>query len=928
MALFCIEQNIKAYDFSVDGIYYTIINANTKLESAQVTNAPDKYTGSIVIPDSIEYNGKKYRISISDYAFKNCDELDSISVGVTILSRENFGLSGVKYMKILSTVKNIDSYVFIGCDQLEEIDFAESPDTLFVTDVGYVPSSFSEYCKSLKKLSIGRQIIDISEDNYLQHELFTDLPNLQELYIGKYVKYIAQDGFKSSKSTIKKIYFNAQKVYTTTKEPFRNMSTESVTIGINVKYLPYGLFSNNDSLKYVTFYADSLEENGGSCFEGCTQLEAVYINDLSAWCRAEWGWSSILSANPLYYASYLFLNENIVTSLTIPADVDRIGSKAFSGCKSLENVVIPKTVTKIGSYAFAYSTIKKLTILGDIEELGSDILTNCHDLQEVFLLGTLPDYRAMGGVSKEAKVYAFTSEVEKIKKYWKGEIVAVGPMVTNTNQYLKALSFDVEKYCPEGFDMSVNRITIDGNDIELDEAGHYMITDLAPNTTYEIVIYYNVDGIERTYSYFLTTNSLYAGTSYDKVGQCYFTLEIYASSDETLRPSECGIIFNSKYYKAKDNKVRIDNLLPNTKYKYKAYAVYGGKTVVGNEASLTTLGTSPQIAIDESSATSLKCTGSKKIMDATLKEDYFIFIDKIYSGNSLSITGLEPSKNYNVTYVVNTEEGSSETKTITIKTSTLELATLQPKCVSPTCAIVAATTNISEEEVNVGFQWKKYDAPSSLAPKEGYASIYNGQLEGYIKNLQSDSYYNVRAFYKSEAGNYYYSDWVTFDPSDYSYFEPTVHTYEAVEVGMNSAKVKAYVMAGTEEVVEQGFEYWPSAIPGSKAVSVKAASQAENNVSTVLGTGQVMIVTLTDLQPNCAYTFRSFVKTASGTTYGEERSLITETDPTGIGNVEYDVPTKAITGYYDLEGRKYNEPQKGLNIIRYSDGSVRKLMTK
>ena len=258
----------------------------------------------------------------------------------------------------------------------------------------------------------------------------------------------------------------------------------------------------------------------------------------------------------------------------------------------------------------------------------------------------------------------------------------------------------------------------------------------------------------------------------------------------------------------------------------------------------------------------------------------------------------------------------------------LELTTLQPKCVSPTCAIVAATTNISEEETNVGFQWKKYDAPASLAPKEGYASVYNGQLEGYIKNLQSDSYYNVRAFYKSDAGNYYYGDWVTFDPSDYSYFEPTVHTFEAVEVGMNSAKVKAYVMAGTEEVVEQGFEYWPSAIPGSKAVSVKASYQAESGVSTVLGTGQVMVVTLTDLQPNCAYTFRSFVKTASGTTYGEERSLITESDPTGIGNVEYDVPTKAITGYYDLEGRKHNEPQKGLNIILYSDGSVRKVLVE
>lgn len=611
MAIFCIGQNIFAYDFCVDGVYYTIINANARLESAQVTNNPNKYKGSILIPDSIEYNGKKYRVSISDYAFKDCDELDSITIGVSILSRESFGLSGVKYMKFLPTVKNIDSYVFIGCDQLKEIDFVESPDTLSFTDVGFVPSSFSDYCKSLKKLNIGRQIIDKSEDNYIQHMLFADLPNLQELHIGKYVQFISKDGFKSSKSTIKELYYNAQKMDIGTNCPFSSMSVESITIGKDVKSLPFGLFRYNESLKDVTFYADNLEGNSGSCFEKCTRLEAVYIDNLSAWCRAEWGTSS--TANPLYYAGNLFLNGNLIKSFTIPDDVDRIGSYSFVGCKSLENVVVPKTVTRIGSYAFANSTIKKLTILSDIKELGSGFLSNCLDLQEVFLLGVLPDYGFMGGVNEKAIVYTFTSEVEKIKKYWNGEIVAVGPMVTNTNQYLKALSFDVEEYCPEGFDMSINRITIDGNDIKPDESGHYMITDLAPNTTYEIIIYYNVDGVERTYSYPLTTNSLYASASYDKVGQCYFTLEIYASSDETLQPSECGIIFNSKYYKATANKVRIDNLIPNTKYTFKAYAVYEGKTVLGYESSRTTLGTSPQIAIDESATTSLKCTGSKKI---------------------------------------------------------------------------------------------------------------------------------------------------------------------------------------------------------------------------------------------------------------------------------------------------------------------------
>ena len=109
---------------------------------------------------------------------------------------------------------------------------------------------------------------------------------------------------------------------------------------------------------------------------------------------------------------------------------------------------------------------------------------------------------------------------------------------------------------------------------------------------------------------------------------------------------------------------------------------------------------------------------------------------------------------------------------------------------------------------------------------------------------------------------------------------------------------------------------------------MEVVPQANEDVNTVLGTGQVMVATLTDLQPNSEYTFRSFVKTASGTAYGEEQTLITENDPTGIDKAEYNVPSSVITGYYDLEGRKHNELKKGLNIIRYSDGSVRKVLVE
>ncbi|MGN1156463.1 MAG: hypothetical protein ACI4TK_09825 [Agathobacter sp.] len=40
------------------------------------------------------------------------------------------------------------------------------------------------------------------------------------------------------------------------------------------------------------------------------------------------------------------------------------------------------------------------------------------------------------------------------------------------------------------------------------------------------------------------------------------------------------------------------------------------------------------------------------------------------------------------------------------------------------------------------------------------------------------------------------------------------------------------------------------------------------------------------------------MKTASGTTYGEEKTFMT--DATGIGNMEIDTSVPVVTGYYDL----------------------------
>ena len=50
--------------------------------------------------------------------------------------------------------------------------------------------------------------------------------------------------------------------------------------------------------------------------------------------------------------------------------------------------------------------------------------------------------------------------------------------------------------------------------------------------------------------------------------------------------------------------------------------------------------------------------------------------------------------------------------------------------------------------------------------------------------------------------------------------------------------------------------------------------------------------------------------------------------PTGIEELQTDNTTPAIVGYYDLNGKPINGKQRGAVILRYSDGTTRKVLVK
>lgn len=142
---------------------------------------------------------------------------------------------------------------------------------------------------------------------------------------------------------------------------------ESITIGKKVQFIDLYAFLN------------------------CTNLKAVNIKDLSAWCGIQFGFQSEdelnRTSNPLSYAQHLYLNGEEIKDLVIPNDISSINDYAFYGGSGFTSIEIPNNVTKIGRHAFkGCSGATELTISSNLEDLEWGVFFGCSRLKNVYCL--------------------------------------------------------------------------------------------------------------------------------------------------------------------------------------------------------------------------------------------------------------------------------------------------------------------------------------------------------------------------------------------------------------------------------------------------------------------------------------------------------------------------------------------------------------
>ena len=90
----------------------------------------------------------------------------------------------------------------------------------------------------------------------------------------------------------------------------------------------------------------------------------------------------------------------------------------------------------------------------------------------------------------------------------------------------------------------------------------------------------------------------------------------------------------------------------------------------------------------------------------------------------------------------------------------LVLNTQQPKVISAGNVIVAAKSNLDDEEEKDGFEWRRTDWTDDFASNTGTAYLFDGMMEGYIRNLYTEKLWKYRPYYESADGQRYCGEWV------------------------------------------------------------------------------------------------------------------------------------------------------------------------
>lgn len=228
-----IELSVKGgYWYTSNGVELCYSVTNESAATCTVVGPVDKTIESVVIPATVNLNGKDYTVtSINSMAFNRCRSLASVEIPNTVTSLGNrsfFSTTSLKNIVIPSSVRTIDGAAF----QYSGLTSVEIPNS-----VSYWGTYIFSDCAALANVTLGNSLPDIGARNFqnctslksiilppsvksIGARAFLGCTSLEKIYMGPNVANIGELAF--DKVELGDIYITAQSAPSLQKDSFSN----------------------------------------------------------------------------------------------------------------------------------------------------------------------------------------------------------------------------------------------------------------------------------------------------------------------------------------------------------------------------------------------------------------------------------------------------------------------------------------------------------------------------------------------------------------------------------------------------------------------------------------------------------------------------------------------------------------------------------
>jgi len=320
-------------------------------------------------------SGGKGITEIHNYAFSKCSSLSDFTFRESLvdLGTGSFSETAIKEVS-LPKIERFCDYTFYGCSSLEKISLAENVGTIYIGDF----------------LNTGWYNSQPDGILYLGNILYGykgEMPENTELAVKcEITNMVQQDLFKDQKNLI------------------------SITLPEGITEITRSAFEGCENLHTVNL-PEGLLRIGINAFRNCSNLKAIELPDsltsISAGSFSATGLESVRLPE-----GFGFIGRGYPPG----GKADEPG--AFADCKSLTEVVIPKTTRVIGDYAFYRCTaLTKITIEDGVEEISYDVFVGCSSLTELVIPDSVKQFFFHSIAYSGIKHFVFPKNIEFIHSY-------------------------------------------------------------------------------------------------------------------------------------------------------------------------------------------------------------------------------------------------------------------------------------------------------------------------------------------------------------------------------------------------------------------------------------------------------------------------------------------------------------------------------